>query len=51
LCPYKTDKIIKVAAKDQPMNNLIDYIWCRISEKAVRLSKVFRNMDINMVAY
>lgn len=33
------------------MDNLIDYIWCRLSEKYIKLSKAFRNMDITIVYF
>lgn len=31
------------------MDTIIDYIWCRLSEKYVKLSKGFRNMDVTIV--
>jgi hypothetical protein len=34
----------------QDLNSILDYIWCRLSEKYVKLSKAFRNMDLTIVA-
>ncbi len=31
------------------LDTVIDYIWCRLSEKYIKLSKAFRNMDITIV--
>lgn len=31
------------------MDRVVDYVWCRLSEKFVKLSRAFRSMDVCMV--
>ena len=31
------------------IDNILDYVWCRLSEKYVKISRAFRNMDITIV--
>ena len=49
ICPYRVDEPIVVAQKEQSLDVIIDYVWCRLSEKFIKLSKAFRSMDISMV--
>ncbi len=45
----KTRQTINVSKENEEMDNIIDYIWCRLSEKYIKMSKAFRNMDITIV--
>ena len=46
---FERKDLLKEVESSGGMNTIVDYIWCRLSEKYIKLSKAFRNMDITMV--
>ena len=49
--PYRIDKPNAPSSSEYGMDEIVDYVWCRLSEKCIKMSKAFRSMDISIVLF